>query len=399
MRSSRWVRACGATGLVLLLAACSSGGDTTPEGTSDTSAPQTDAAPTEGASGEDGGSALDGLDPITLDLASFYNPSTSTGAATEWWIEELEARTDGLVTVEPFWDSSLLGPTEIKDGVVDGRVDLGHFSYAYHPAEFPLSTVVEVPFLGNNLPAQSTALNELYAGNEDFRTEYEDKGIRVMSFAGSPSPLTGANEPFDSIDFLEGKTVRASGFMVQGLQAIGADPVGLGVNEVYEAMQRGTIDAYSGLILDVITPLGLHEVGPHVVDAGTGHYASVTLSMSLDTWEGLPAPVQEIIEELNAEFPEQHTAAAEETEDAACTEILESGGSVTIFPPEETERWAEALGDAPLEGYLEGAAEAGADGQEIHDTYEAAFDRAAAEDFPDYASGMERCVAQQENAS
>ena len=70
-------------------------------------------------------------------MASFLSPTTAQGQATTWWIEELEERTDGRVTVDPFWDASLLGAEEIRDGVRDGRVELGNLTYAYTPSDFP----------------------------------------------------------------------------------------------------------------------------------------------------------------------------------------------------------------------------------------------------------------------
>lgn len=370
-------------------------------GADDTADDDTEAAEPVGGTGTGSAEPADTettveVEQLELQMASFLSPGTAQGQAITWWIEELEARTGGNVTVEVFWDASLLGAQEIRDGVRDGRAQLGNMTYAYTPSDFPLTQIVEVPFLGNNVPAQATALNQLYANNEDFRNEWEGQGIKVMSFVGIPAALTGAKEPVTTVDWFQGKTVRASGFYVKALEAIGASPAAIPVTEVYEAMQRGTIDAYGGLILDVITPLSLHEVGPHVHDAGLGHYANSTWVMALDTWESLSPELQGVIEELNAEFPQILTAAYEETEDAACTTILEAGGSVHIFSDEETQAWAEAIGDAPLGSWVELAEGAGvADGQAMYDEFQGYFEQAATAEFADYRSGMERCAEQQ----
>lgn len=328
-------------------------------------------------------------------MASFLSPDTAQGRAITWWIDELERRTNGQVTVETHWDASLLGAEEIRDGVRDGRVDLGNLSYAYTPSDFPLTSLVEVPFLGSNLPAQTVAQNELYAQNEAFRAEWEqNQGIRVMSFVGVPPALTGTKEPVTTVDWYRGKTIRASGAFIPALEAIGSNPAAIPVPETYEAMQRGTVDAYGSLILDVITPLSLHEVGPHVHDPGLGHFANSTWTMSMSTWESLSPEVQGIIEELNAEFPQQLTNAAEETEDAACDQILAAGGSASVFSEAQTEQWRRAIGDSMLNDWTSRAEDAGVDDPAaMYEQFTDFYHEAETGEFADYQSGIERCAA------
>lgn len=349
-----------------------------------------------GASGstDPGGAEAGGVEELSLQMASFLSPTTAQGQTITWWVEELEKRTDGKVTVETFWDASLLGAEEIRDGVRDGRVELGNVSYAYTPSDFPLSSIVEVPFLGDNMGAQTSALNELYETDEAFRAEWEDKqGIKVMSFVGVPPALTGTKEPVTTVDWYTGKTVRASGFFVKALEAVGGNPAAIAVPETYEAMRTGTVEAYGGLILDVITPLSLHEVGGHIHDPGLGHYASSTWTMSLDTWNSLSPQVQGIIEELNAEFPNQLLKNAERTEDEACTQILDSGGSASKFDEAEIQKWKAAIGDAPMADWVAKASAAGvADPAVMYERFSGLYTSAQSAEYADYVPGIERCA-------
>jgi TRAP-type transport system periplasmic protein len=375
------------------------GGDATEDSSGDAVEGGGDAEEAEGGGDEAApeGDAVE-YEELELQLASFLSPTTSQGAAITWWIEELAARTNGAVTVEPFWEASLLGPQEIRDGVADGRVALGNVSYAYTPADFSLSSIVEVPLLGGNVGAQAVALNAMYANNADFRAEWENQGVKVLSFVGVPAALTGAEERIESIDWFEGKTVRASGFFVKALEAIGASPAALPVNDVYEAMQRGTVDAYGGLILDVITPFGLHEVGPFIHDAGLGHYASSTFVMSLEQWESLSPELQALIEELNAQYPAQLVAADTAATEAACNLILDEGGEVLIWDEAETQRWADAIGDAPLNEWIGKAEAAGvADGAAMYEEFVGYYREAETTgEFAGAPSPMEACVAIQD---
>lgn len=364
-----------------------------------TQAPATQAPATQAPGGSDSTAAPSTEAPVeyedvTIQMASFLSPNTSQGQAITWWINELESRTGGAVEVETFWEASLLGAQEIRDGVRDGRVQLGNMTYAYTPGDFPLTSMVEVPFLGGSVGAQAEALNQMYANNEAFRAEWEDQGIKVMSFVGIPSALTGSKEPVTSIDWFEGKTVRGSGFYVKALEAIGGVPAAIPVTDVYEAMQRGTIDAYGGLIIDVIAPTGLHEVGPYIHDAGMGHYANSTFVMSLDAWNGLSPQLQALMEELNAQFVTELVRADGTATTTACNQILDEGGEVSIFAPEETARWAEALGDAPLSDWIAKAESVGvADGAAMYAEFQGYYEAAdSVGPLAGAPSPMETCV-------
>lgn len=350
------------------------------------------AAACGGAAGSD--PAAGGIEEMELQMASFLSPTTAQGQAITWWMEQLEERTEGKVTVDTFWDASLLGAEEVRDGVRDGRVELGNISYAYTPSDFPLTSIVEVPFLGDNIGAQMHALNTMYATDPAFRGEWEDKqGIKVLSFIGIPPALTGTKEPVTTVDWYRGKTVRASGFFVRALEAVGGNPAAIPVPETYEAMRTGTVEAYGGLILDVITPLSLHEVGGQIHDPGLGHYANSTWTMSLDTWNSLSPELQGIIEDLNAEFPAQLLLAAERTEDAACTTILESGGSASLFDEAQIQVWKDAIGDAPMQAWTAKAASAGvADPAALYAQFSSLYKDAQSGEFADYESGIARCA-------
>lgn len=333
------------------------------------------------------------VESVAWDMAAFLPEDTGQGRAYARWMEELQSRSGGAVEITPFWSGELLGPQDIKTGLQDGRVQLGNLSYAYTPNDFPLTQMVEIPFLGENLGAQVTAMNALYAENEEFRAEWEDQGIKVLSFVPIAPSLTGATEQVDSVDWFESRDVRAAGFFVQALEAVGANPAAIPVGEIYEAMQRGTIDAYGGMILDVIPSTGLHEVGPHIHDARLGHYAITTWGMAMETYEALSPELRALVDEVSAEFPQWVVETTSQAEDDACEVILEEGGSVSIFPEAETERWREAIGDAPRQAWEERAAEAGvSDPAAMYDQFVAFYEEAAEGEFADYVSGVSRCV-------
>src|SRR5690625_1444833 len=90
-----------------------------------------------------GGASADSAQ-VTLDMAAGSSPETGQGHAYARWMEELQERSNGEISITEFWNGELLGEDEVKDGLQDGRAQLGVFSYAYSPNEFPLTQMVEV---------------------------------------------------------------------------------------------------------------------------------------------------------------------------------------------------------------------------------------------------------------
>lgn len=63
------------------------------------------------------------------------------------WIKEVEKRTKGKVKITNFPGSALGKPPEHYDLAVKGLADVASCAPAYMPGRFPLSSVIELPFL------------------------------------------------------------------------------------------------------------------------------------------------------------------------------------------------------------------------------------------------------------
>jgi TRAP-type transport system periplasmic protein len=380
--------------LALVAAACGGSSDDGGAAESDEtdSADESDTDDADGAEPVEEEPQAESDEVFELTMVSFLQPTTVQGTAITWYLEELEARTDGRVQVETFWAESLIAGTEIASALGDGRADFGNVTYAYTPDAFPIKTIVEIPFLSDNMPAYLATNNAMYAQNEDFRNEWENQGIKVLSFIPVPPPVTGCPEPCTDIDWFQGKSVRTSGSTTLVFDALGADPQAFPVPEVYEAMQRGLIDAYSGLILDVIAPLSLQEVGSNLIDMGIGQYASSTWTIAMDTYNSLPSDIQQVIDDLALEFPAKVIEVNDEIEDAACQTILDAGGSIYLFDDAQVAEVAEILGDRPMEQYASRVEPLGLDPEALLDEYTELLTGFEA-DFPSAESGMVRCLA------
>ena len=63
--------------------------------------------------------------PIKLTYAFFAPARTFPGKQMAQWAEEIEKRTNGMVKVQTFPGSTLLGARDMYDGVLRGVADIG----------------------------------------------------------------------------------------------------------------------------------------------------------------------------------------------------------------------------------------------------------------------------------
>lgn len=343
-----------------------------------------------------GGSTAAGEDQtFNLRFASYNVPDAAEAQTTAQWAKDVAEATDGRVEIEFFFQESLLTGVETLPGVADGRADLGFIADAYYPGELPLTTVVGIPFVTSNPEAQGRAFIDLYANNEALKAEWENQGVHVLTWAPVPSNIVAVKEPMDSLDDLAGRKIRGYGYVSQALEAADASAVGISQSEVYEALQRGVLDGTSGASLDIAVDRDYQEVAGHFVDVNSGNYAMTANVINRDVWESMPEDIQDAITEVSENYLEEYLARLGELEVAACDELLEAGGDITLLPESETQAWAEEVGPQIRDQWAEAVANSagGVDADDFYEDYTSTLESYEADS--DYESAMQRCAAQQ----
>lgn len=339
--------------------------------------------------GNNGGSGEG--DTFELRLTSYQPPNAAEPQATEQWAQEIEERTDGRVTVEFFYQEALLPGGETLQGVADGRAEMGYIADAYYPAELPLTNVAGLPFLTHSPEAQGHAFADLYEENEDFRAEWENQGVHVLTWAPVPPNVVAIKEEPSSLEDFAGQQVRAIGYSGPAFEMAGMNPIALSQGEVYEALQRGVLDGTSGGSLDILIDRDYQEVAPHFVDLNSGNYAVTMNVINKNLWDDMPEDIQEIINEVSAEYMDTYIEVLASHEEDACDALLEAGGTATILPESEIADWQEQASAQVLEQWLSDAeSNSAADAQAFYDSYVELLEQYEAE--AEYEPALQRCA-------
>ena len=336
-----------ATGVMIMLLAAACGGDEEP---ADEPAPDGADEADDADDTDDAGDA-EPADAIELDFGHYQ----TRGAATEGegrFADEITERSGGEITVNVHWSEALGTSTELWDLTRQGAMEMGLVVTHFDPDPFPFHRLQAMAFWGEDpledLERQHEMMTEVFT-MEPFERELEEANQRALLHQPLASYFLLSDEPECGLEALAGQRVRGLGNdYPRMLESVDATPVSLTTPELYEALDRGTIDALS-VAMSHMDALDLHEVGSYACGPififGNGH----TTTINLDVWESLSAEQQGLIDEVAAETQDWYHEHALETEQELRETLEERGVEFVPFPEEDLQEWQERSPDVIAE--------------------------------------------------
>jgi TRAP-type transport system periplasmic protein len=287
-----------------------------------------------------------------------YLPNSPFVQVEKDFAEKIKERTNGRVEIEITFAGGLGKGNEL--GLLAGRgaVDMAAIPPGYYPDQLLFWKAYQIPFIFADPVQAMDVLQKSYKQFPIFQQEVDKMRVHYLFEQPLGSYyLTGPSPDCTSIDSLKGKKIRSFGADIPKMHdAIGAVPVTISPTEVYEALQRGTID-YSFLNAGNIESLRLFEpakynCGPIITI--TGHMIIV----GQRTWDRLPPDIQEIFTDQAAKSQQDYLEWVMEGDKASIAAIEKAGGQFTPMPDAELAKWKEATPDL-LEAWANDVGERG----------------------------------------
>src|SRR5699024_9942625 len=241
-----------------------------------------------------------------LDFSHFFPPSHFMEEEAKNLGEELEEASDGDITITTYPGNSLAESDEQFDAAVTGTVDIALSVHGYTPGEFPLFSVMELPFMSDTAKQGSENLWDIYNEfSDDFAQEYEGTEP-LWLYTTDPGQLFTVDKPVKSVEDLKGMKIRSpSPETSEWLERLGATPVSMPMDENFEALERGVVD---GTIApwEAVKTWDLEEV---INYATIGNFYSTTMFvvMNKDLYDGMDEEAQKIIKDNTGEKMSQKT--------------------------------------------------------------------------------------------
>lgn len=315
-------------------------------------------------------------DKITFKFDSYISETAGPSKVDNWFLTELENRTNGAVEVRRFWSSSLTKVGEHLSAIADGTSEVSLISPGYYQADLPVTRGLEWYYRMNRPDALQLVSRDVYEQFEPLKTEWEKRhNAKVLYWTTwNYAPLI-SKTPIQNIDDIKGKRFRGYGISNDVLKRLGATPVPMAAPEVYTALERGVLDGVYGFDFITAVAYKLHEIAPHFTDIGDGPHAPSAVVMNIDFYNKLPDSVKQTIDELVDElYAGKYAELINDYMEEYVKLALDEGVKFNIFSPEEKAKAKEMVQPAQINLWKDSVAKsAKVDGEQMQELIDQAI--------------------------
>lgn len=304
-------------------------------------------------------------EPVELNLCDFMaqmHPLNTTILVP--FAEQVAELTENRVKIFVYPANELAAADKNYDATVSGVIDIGLTLPAYTPGLFPLTSILEFPFMFTSpLQANLTAW-ELFTSNPVIRdTEYKD--VEVLWWGTTDLGHFLLKKPVKGVDDLKGMKLRSPSTVGNDvLAALGAVPVTLPVSDAYDAIERSIVDG-TMLPISTLISFNLSDVIDEILEMNM--YATpLHMVANKDSWAKISPEDQKIIKDLLSEFPRKIGEMYTHDTEAGYQRAEETGINISSPSPEELQEFKDAL--TPLvEKWLDDMEANGVPGREVYE--------------------------------
>ena len=182
--------------------------------------------------------------PVAAEELSFANLTppfhTINASVIEKLNEQLTEATGGELTVRGYHGGELgAGPVEQYVRVLQGVADMGWGLPGYTSSQFRKTMIAELP---NAIPLDAPGYEALWASFDEISGEFPGT-VPLALWTSEPNIFIMKDHDIRTPEDLAGLKIRVAGATAAEVAtALGATPVQMPINQVYNALQTGLID-------------------------------------------------------------------------------------------------------------------------------------------------------------
>ena len=229
-------------------------------------------------------------DVVKIDAVTLAPKPVYINKPFKMFVDEVNTKFAGEVEINWRGGPEIMPPFKQAEGVRNGSVDMTYTSPSYYQGLVPTSGTMNLSY---KTYAEIAATNyhermtELHAEKDlIFLGEIPATQLNFVIYMG---------EEVSSLEDLIGKRIRVFPTLLPIVKALGAEPIVMGMGDIFTAMERGTIDGYmqgplaqakqfEGLVKTVIFP-GVYRAGfPVLINKDTWGMMSTDLQQRLTTF-------------------------------------------------------------------------------------------------------------------
>lgn len=280
---------------------------------------------------------------ITLRVADSLPTNHIFSVGFQSWMKRVTELTNGQVQFQHFPNEQLGKRKDMFTIARNGTADIAYVLPVDQPGQLARTTVTELPGFSALSSCGTPILWKIL--HEYMNDEYLPNGIRPIFalFVGGYEVFS--NKEIRTLSDLKGMKIRSGGGVQDvTVKALGAVPITIASPEVYEAVQRKTIDGvlfpWTGL-----KPYKMQEVTKNATFGAALGATALTYVVNEKAYQKLPQNVRVAMTKASDDAMPRTIAEQDKTLSDLVTEMKKSGMKVTELTPTELTEWRMALGD------------------------------------------------------
>ena len=230
---------------------------------------------------------------------AFNTNLPALGDNSLWVRDALAASSGGSIEFELFEPGEIVSAFEIVEAIADGKIPAGYTWLGYDQGRIPASVLLAaVPF--GMEPWEYMAWWYEGGGQALGEQLYESRGVHPV-LCGLIGPETAGwfRGPVDALADVEGLKIRFAGLGGKVLQELGASVTMIPGSDLFQALEKGAIDATEYSLPIVDRQLGFDRIARYNYFPGWHQtFTAGHLMVGLDTWEALAPTTQAQIENV-----------------------------------------------------------------------------------------------------
>ncbi len=278
---------------------------------------------------------------------SFQSTMPVLGDNPIYVADQIRKSSNGEIDITIYEPGEIVPAFSITDAVRDRKVPLGYTWLGYDQGKVPASPLLgAVPF--GMEPWEFAAWWYEGGGRELGQSLYHKQDAHIL-LCGMTGPETAGwfREPVNSLADVEGLKIRFAGIGGKVIERAGASVTMLPGGEIFQALEKGAIDATEFALPIVDQALGFNRIASYNYYPGWHQPGTFShLAVNLDVWQDLSEADQALLETACTAGAMRNLAKSEATQGAIIAGFPEVGVSAETLPMEvlrELERITESV--------------------------------------------------------
>lgn len=281
-------------------------------------------------------------DVKTITFAHVSAEGTSTNDAALKFKEYIEANSNGKLKVDVYPNGQLGGDRELIENTQNGSVTAMLSSPAPQVNFVKAATIFDSPFVFKDLEHARAVLNDpkFIAA---LGKEYEAAGFHYFGASGQGFRTLTANKKITSLNDLKGLSIRTmeNKYHMKTWSLLGANPTPLTFNELYTALQQGTVSAQENPV-ELVYSQKFYEQQKYIMN--TNHILQTnTWIMNKAFYDGLSDELKAIVDKAAKEAIATANKVNDEKQPGYIDTIKKFGCEFVEISPEEITKFVEKI--------------------------------------------------------